>query len=239
MTFSKPLAGQTMNQLGSSQIMQNAYWSALEQMDLDASDRERGQTNIAFIANLLDQYDAAVSAINQNPDLSAQGRASAILAKSKSYLQQMETQTGAVMAALNAQINSASAKLVQAAMGPDASVIGELRAQEVRAWFAQVEDILRPSVYQKLIADGNTTAAIAIENTPGLPLIDPSVIADGKAQRSNTLLPKEAYGKQSATEIRDVLTGSIRFARKHLTMATTLDPLQVAPAGDYAIDGAD
>ena len=225
-----------MTTLGSSQIIQNAYWDSLEKMSLDVADRERAQNNIAFIARQLDQYDAAVSEINQNGDLSAKGRAAAILAKSDFYLKAMEAQTSTVLAALTAQIGSSNAKLNQAASGPDASVISEMRAQEVRAWFVQIEPILRPQEYQKLIRAGNIAAAIAIENAPAEPLLDMETIAEGRAARAARLMPNEAFSHQSATDVKDLLSSSLRFARKHFSLGVTADPLQVAAAGGYPID---
>jgi hypothetical protein len=218
-----------MTTLGSSQILQNGYWSQMEQMSLDANIREQGQSNIAFIAKLLDQYDDAVSQINQNGDLSAKGRASEIMAKSKLFFALLKEQTDAVMAGLTAQISSNSKALEQAARGPDATVVNELRAREVREWFATVDPILRPSLYEKLIREGNTAAALAIECAPGLALLDLQTITEGRELRSSTLMPKEAFVKQSAIEIKDILTASIRFAVKHLSVGTTNDPLQLAP----------
>lgn len=229
--YTRPLPGQTMTQLGSNQIIQNAHWNLLETSAMDAGTREQGQASIARIAQTLDDFDADISAIQQNPELSAQGRVKAMSNKSTSYLTRLNDQTGATLAALQLQINTLNKSLAQAAKGPDASVVSEIRAQEVRREFSQVTDILRPTEYFKLISTGNTAAALAIENAPGTPLIDAQIMAEGQAQRAQALLPEAAYKKDGVTLIFDALTACVRAAKKHLGLSPLVDPLQMAPTG--------
>lgn len=225
-----------MTTLGSSNIMQSAFYDSVFKMKLEAADREKAQSNIAFVAKLLDQYDAAISGINQNGDLSSQGRVKAIMDTTARYLKNLEDQTSSVLAGLAQTIRESASALAQASRGADASVVSEMRAQEVRAWFVQIDDILRPQEYQKLIHAGNTLAARAIEDAPGAPLLPADVVAEGQATRAANALPDRAYAKTAAEAISDLLTSSVRFARQHLNVAPTLDPLQVAAAGGYPID---
>lgn len=232
------LPSSQLTQLGSSQVLQNGFWDAAMRMELEQVDRDKATSNIAFVAKLLDDYDAAVSVINQNSDLSAQGRVKAILDTSARYQKNLEDQTGGVLAGLAQTIRESASALSQASRGADATVVSELRAQEVRAWFSQVDELLKPNEYQNFIRAGNTAAARAIEESP-IPLLAADVIAEGQANRAATLLPDRAYAKTAAEAISDLLTTSLRFARKHLTVGTTLDPLQMAAAGGYPIDGED
>lgn len=220
-----------MPQLGSSQILQNAYFDSLFRQNLETADREAGQAHVAAVAKLLDSYDGAISLINQNGDLSAQGRASQILATSKSYMEKLSALTDSVLEGLSKQVSDNKAALVQAARGPDATMVNELRAREVRELFSQVDPILRPTEYQKLLASSNYAACIAIEQAPFMPLLDDAVIAEGQAHRGEQALPGRAYALTAAQAIKDILSDSVRFARRHMTLAPTNDPLQVAAIG--------
>jgi hypothetical protein len=224
-----------MTQLGSSQIFQNGFWEAASRMELEAADREKAQNNIAFIERLLDDYDNAISAINKNGDLSSQGRVKSVLDTSTRYLKKLDDQTSAVLAGLAETIRSSTSSLAQASRGAEATTVSELRAQEVRVWFSGLVDILRPQEYEKLISAGNVMAARAIEDAP-IPLLPADVIAGGQATRAATNLPDVAYAKTAAETVSDLLTTSLRFAKKHLTLAPTNDPLLLAAAGAYPID---
>lgn len=90
---------------------------------------------------------------------------------------------------------------------------------------------MRPTEYQKLIVAGNVAACLAIENAPYLPLLDAQVIEEGRVNRAALANPERFAGLESARNIKDLLTDSIRFARKHLDLAPTGDPLQIAARG--------
>ena len=230
--FIQPLPGQTMNQLGSSNILQNAYFDSLFKMRVEVADREKAQGYIAGSAKLCDDFDEVISSINQNGDLSAQGRASAIMGKSADFIKRLDTLTAGVLASLATQIAEHQAALNRASNGSqEVTVINELRAIEVRAQFADVDPIMRPTEYQKLIAAGNVAACLALENSPYLPLLDADVIEEGRANRAALQNPERFAGLESARNIKDLLTDSIRFARKHLDLAPTGDGLQIAARG--------
>lgn len=216
------------------QILQNAYYDALFKCNLETADRELAQGQVAAVATLLDNYDGAISAVNQNGDLSAQGCASQILAISKSYLAKLATMTDGTLAGLQKQITDNQAALTQASRGADATTVTELRAREVREWFADVDPILRSTEYQKLLNSANYAACIAIENAPYTPLLDAETIAEGQAQRGAQALPGRAYAMTAATAILDILRDSVRFARRHMTLAETADPLVIAAMGGYS-----
>lgn len=131
--YTQPLTGQNMNQLGSSNILQNAYFDSLFKMRVEVADREKAQGYIAGIAKLCDDFDAVISSINQNNDLSAQGRAKAIMDKSADFIKRLDTLTAGVLASLSTQIAEHQSALNRASNGgQEATVINELRAQEVR-----------------------------------------------------------------------------------------------------------
>ena len=221
---------------GSSNIMQMALLKSLEKMNLQQADLEKGQGQVKAIGLLLDNYDQAISKINKNGDLSAQGRVTQILATSTDYLKRLDTLTTGTMSTLASQIKADSSVLTLAAKGPDATLISELRAQEIRREFADIDYIMRTSVYEKLIRDGNYEAVIAIERAPLTPLLDADTIAQGQAERAALQLPDRANARDAAVSMLDVLTTSVRFAKKHLTLAPTADPLVLAAAGGYPID---
>lgn len=226
------MAGQNMKQLGSSSILQNAYYDSLFKMRLETADRVQAQGNVAQIAALCDEFDAGVSAIHQNPDLSAQGAAKGILDKSATYLKRLDEISGPMLASLSAQIAEHQAVLNRASDGGQtASVITELRAREVREQFAKIDVVMRPTEYQKLVREGNVEACLAIENAPYQQLLDTADIEEGRANRAALQSPERFAGLQSARQIKDLLTESVRFARKHLDQAPTNDPLQIAASG--------
>lgn len=230
--YMQPLAGQTMNQLNSSNVLQNAYFDSLFKMRVEVADREKAQGYIAAIAKLCDDFDAVLLSINQNGDLSAQGRASAITTKSADFIKRLDTLTAGVLTSLATQISEHQSVLNRSANGgQESTMVSELRAQETRAQFADVDPIMRPTAYLKMIAAGNVAACLAVENAPYVPLLDAQVIEEGRANRAALANPERFAGLESARNIKDLLADSIRFARKHLDLAATLDPLQIAARG--------
>ena len=222
---------------GSSNVMQLALLKSLEKMNLQQADLDNATGQVKAIGLMLDNYDQAISNINQNGDLSAQGRAAQIMATSADYLKRLDTLTTGTLATLASQIKANSAALTLAAKGPDATLVSELRAQEIRTQFAGIDPLMRPTTYLKLISDGNFEAVVAIERAPLTPLLPDDVIQAGQAERAALKLPDRANARDAAIAMLDVLTTSARFAKKHLTLAPTADPLVLAAAGGYQIDG--
>ena len=112
--------------LASPSILQAIWFSQFEKMNLTESERATAKANISAVAAIQDSFDAATSAIHQNGDLSAQGRASALLATSKRSLDALDALAKPNLAALDAQIVSHSRALRQAAKGPEATTVTEL-----------------------------------------------------------------------------------------------------------------
>jgi hypothetical protein len=224
--------------MSGSNIMQLALLKSLEKMNLQQADLDKAQSQISAIGLMLDAYDNAISLIHQNGDLSAQGRASQILAISADYLKRLDLLTAGTLTTLASQIKADNNALALAVKGADATLISELRAQEIRKLFGEIIDLMRPSVYQKLIRDGNYEAVIAIERAPLTPLLPEDIIDEGQAERAALVLPERVNARDAAISMLDALTTSARFAKKHMTLARTNDPLNIAPAGDYPIDGS-
>lgn len=225
--------------LKSPSILQSMYWNNLENLNMAQADRDRAQATVAGVAAVQDAFDVAVVSINQNGDLSAQGRASALLAASKRALGQLAAQTAPVLAALDAQIVACARALRSAANGHDVTSLStEIRAVEARAAFAQIDPLLRPTTYLTLCANGEDDAAcIAVENSSGFaPLLAPAVVEQGRAVRGARELPDQAGALDTAQDLRALLAASVAAVRRHVSLGPTADPLQVASLGAYPIN---
>lgn len=219
--------------LASPSILQNLYWDNLNDLAMAQADREAAQAQVAGVAAVMDRFDASTSAIHQNGDLSAQGRASALLAAGKRSLEQLASLTTPTLASLDAQIVSLSRALRSAASGPEATMVTELRAIETRAAFGQLDPLFQPGNYLALCASGEDDAAcVAVENAGGFaPLLPADVIEQGRTIRGARVLPDQAAGLDTATELRALLQASVAAARRHMSVTTSGgDPLQVATA---------
>lgn len=223
----------TTNTIASPSILQNIFWAQADKMHLTQSERDTARANITAVAAIQDKFDAAASQINQNGDLSAQGRASALLANSKRSLDALDALAKPSLAALDAQILSASRALRQAASGPDATAVTELRAIETRAAFAQIDPLLQPMQYLELCANGeDDSACIAVENSSAFAsLLDAETIEKGRALRGARNLPNQARELEVAQDLRAMLASVVASTRKHMTIAPTLDPFILAPLG--------
>jgi hypothetical protein len=224
--------------LASPSVLQAIWWAQFERMNLTEAEREQAKANITAVAGIQDSFDAAVSAINQNGDLSAQGRASHLLAASKRAVDALDAIAKSSLAALDAQIVSHTRALRQAAKGPDATAVTELRAVETRALFAQVDPLLQPMQYLELCANGEDDAAcLAVENAPGFaPLLNAETVEKGRALRGARQLPDQARALEVVEDLRGMLASAIATTRRHVTLSPLVDPLQVAPLGPTADD---
>jgi hypothetical protein len=227
--------------LASPSILQNLFWSNLNDINMAQADRDAAKAQVAAVAGVQDAYDAAVVTINTNGDLSAQGRASALLAAGKRGLKQLTALTTPTLSALDAQIVGHSRALRRAAAGPEATMVTELRAAEVRAAFGQFDPLLRPARYLALCAEGHDDAAcVAIECASALaPLLAAETTEQGRSIRSARTLPDQASALDVAQDLRALLVASVAAARRHMSVGGTLDPLQVANLGAYPITGDD
>lgn len=223
--------------LASPSILQSLFWSDLEKMNMTQTDRDAAKAQVAGVAAVQDSFDAAVVSINTNGDLSAQGRASALLAMGKRGQEQLTALTTPTLAALDNQIVGLSRALRRAATGPDATMVTELRAVETRAAFDQFDPLLRPMKYLTLCVSGEDDAAcVAVENGSAFaPLLAPEVIEQGRTLRGARALPDQAAGLDVAQDLRALLASAVAAARRHMSVGPTLDPLQVANLGDYPI----
>jgi hypothetical protein len=196
---------------------------------------------VAGVAGVQDAYDAAVVTINTNGDLSAQGRASALLGAGKHGLDKLASMTTPTLAALDAQIVGHARALRRAAAGPDATMVTELRAVEVRGIFGQIDPLLQPAKYLALCESGEDDAAcVAIESASALaPLLPAAVMELGRSVRGARALPDQATALDVAQDLRALLVASVAAARRHMSVGPTLDPLLVANLGAYPIPGGD
>lgn len=229
----------TSNAIASPSIMQDIFWARADKMNLTQSERDTARANITAVAAIQDQFDAAVSAANRNGDLSAQGRANALLAASQRAVGALDAIVKSSVGALDAQVASASRALRKAASGPDATAVTELRAIEAREAFSQVDPLMRPQLYLSHCADGTADAdCIAVENASAwAPLLDDSTIEQGRALRGARNLPDQARELEVAQDLRAVLASVIATTRRHVSLGPLLpDPLQVAPLGPTDAD---
>jgi hypothetical protein len=225
------------NALASNSILQNLYFDNLAKMNMAAADRAQAQSLVASVAAVMDAFDRDAVAINGDGDRSAQGRASALVALSKMALGQLAALTAPTMAALDAQIVGHGRALRQAAAGPDASAITELRAVEARAAFGQVDHLMRPGQYLALCQSGaDDQACAAVENNPFVSLLPPDVIEAGRAVRAARALPDQAKALDTASDLRTLLVASTAAARRHMSLGALVDPLQVASLTEAQID---
>lgn len=224
--------------LASPSILQGIYWQQLDRMNMTQAERDTAKSNIAAVGAIQDQYDAAASAINQNGDLSAQGRASALLANSKRSLDALDALAKPNLAALDAQILSHTRALRKAASGPDATGVTELRAIETRAAFAQIDPLLQPMKYLELCANGEDDAAcLAVENASSFaPLLNADTIEQGRALRGARQLPDQARELEVVEDLRDMLASAVATTRRHLSLNPINGGFLVAPLGPTAYD---
>jgi hypothetical protein len=224
--------------LASPSVLQAIWWQQFERMNMTEAEREKAKSNVAAVAVIQDTFDAACSTINQNGDLSAQGRANALMAASKRALDALDALAKPNLAALDAQIVSASRALRRAAAGPDATAVTEIRAVETRALFAQVDPLLQPVTYLELCANGEDDAAcVAVENASAFaPLLAADTIEKGRALRGARSLPDQAHELEVAQDLRALLAAAVATTRKHVTLSPLVDPLQIAPLGPTATD---
>jgi hypothetical protein len=228
----------TSNSIASPSILQSIYWQILDRTNMNEAEREKAKSNLAAVAAIQDTFDASVSAINQNGDLSAQGRANALLAASKRAVDALDAITKSSLGALDAQIQSHSRALRRAASGPDATAVTEMRAVETRAAFAAIDPLLQPAQYLALCANGEDDAAcLAVENANAFaPLLAADVIEKGRALRGARSLPDQARELEVVEDLRGMLASAIATTRRHVTLSPLLDPLQVAPLGPTDAD---
>lgn len=212
----------TSTTLASPSILQNLYWDNLNKLNMAQADRDAAKAQVAGVAAVMDRYDASVVTVNTNGDLSAQGRASALLAAGKRGLDQLASLTAPTLASLDEQIVSLSRALRRAASGPDATLVTELRAIETRAAFGQLDPLFQQGNYLALCGNGlNDAACIAIEQTGAFA---PSPAADVL---------------DTASDLRALLLAAVATARKHMSVAVTGgDPMQVANAKAADLDEA-
>lgn len=229
----------TSNPAASSYLLQNIHWAMADKMDLTLAERQQAKDAIGAVAAIQDRFDSECSAINCNGDLSAQGRASALLAASKRAGDALDQIVKTSIAALDAQVVSASRALRKAASGPDSNAVTEMRAVEARAAFAQIDPIMRPGEYLSRCADGTADAdCIAVENSSAwAPLLDAETVEKGIALRGARSLPDAARELEVAQDLRAMLASVVATTRRHVTLGPLLpDALQVAPLGPTDTD---
>ena len=229
-----------MSQLMSSNILQNLYWTEATKITADAEAIKTAQALISGVAAVMDAYDADVVVVNADGNLSAQGRASSLKSVSAIALKQLSILTDPTLQSLAKQIVSASKVLRQAASGPDATVVSELRAQEARAAFANIDPLFQPSSYLTLCVGGEDDGScVAVENGTGFAqLLNADVIEQGRVIRGARVLPDAAAALNTATELRALLIASVGAARRAMTVAGMNDPLLIASVGAFSKNGS-
>ncbi|MFZ6675259.1 hypothetical protein [Undibacterium sp. Xuan67W] len=220
-------------------ILQTMYYKGIDNASTAKALKEQVKSGIDGILTFVDSFNNAVSSINQNGDLSTQGRASALLAQSTKSISALDALTKPLLASLNASMVSSTNALRKAASGADATLITELRAVEARAAFANIDNLNRPVRYIQLCESGEDDAScIAVENASQFaPLLDADTIELGRTVRGARSLPDMAQELHSAIELHTILAASAASAKRNMKLGKTLDPLQIAAmGGGYPID---
>lgn len=221
-------------------ILQNMYYKGIDKANAVKAQKEQIKSGIDGIFSIGASFEKTVSNINQNENLSAQGRVSALLAQSTKSIAALDALIKPLLASLDESIVSCTNSLRKAASGADATLITELRAVEARAAFAaNFDNLLGPSKYLQLCEEGTDDAScVAIENASLFaPLLKADVIELGRATRGARALPDQAQELESAVEMRAILAASAASAKRNMKLGKTLDPLQIAAMGSgYPID---
>lgn len=219
-------------------IMQTMYYKGVDASNASKTKKEEVLSGINGILAIGASFDKAISNINQNGDLSAQGRASALLAQSTKSIGQLDALTKPLLASLDGSIASCTNALRKAAGGTDGTLISELRAVEARAAFATITDLTRPTTYLQLCEAGTDDAScIAVENASLFaPLLKPDVVELGRATRGARQLPDAAQELENCLYLRTTLAASAASARRNMNLGRTNDPLVIAAKGGYPID---
>jgi hypothetical protein len=212
----------------SNDIEQQLYWKRLDQMGIEQEALTAVKSAVASNGKLCDDFVAGCRAVNADGELSAQGRANRLLAVSAKIEKLIDSTSKPALKTLSDIIAQHKAALTKAASGPDATVVLELRAAEIRREFEKHDPLMRPFEYHRINDAGNHEAARAIENAPGKPLITPEVAQEGQANRGARSMPERALALQAAEDAYDLLVQSTRSAKRNVSLALTADGVSVA-----------